>query len=83
MRLQADKKIAEFIKRREIFPNQRILEILENGDIILEMKSAFEPEILGIVSFWIPHISILEPLNLKEKLINNINQFLKKENRCF
>ncbi|NLK66554.1 MAG: WYL domain-containing protein [Campylobacteraceae bacterium] len=79
VKLKADKKISEFIQRREIFPNQRILETLENGDIILEMKSAFEPEILGLVLFWLPHISILEPLYLKEKLIKNLEIYLEKE----
>lgn len=72
-------KIAEFIKRRNIFPNQKILKEFDNGDILLEIKASFEPEILGMISYWLPDISIVKPLYLKEKLIKNLKNYLENE----
>ena len=79
IRLKVDKQIKEFITRRAIFPNQQTIKELEDGDIIIETKASFIPDILGIISYWIPHISILEPLYLKDELLKNIKNYLKKE----
>lgn len=79
IKLKADKSISEFLQRRDVFPNQKILQILDNGDILLETKASFEPDILGIISYWIPHISVIEPLYLKEKLLKNLEIYLEKE----
>lgn len=83
IRLKVDKQIKEFITRRAIFPNQQMIKECEDGDIIIETKASFIPDILGIISYWIPHISILEPLYLKDELLKNIKNYLKKEKQCF
>jgi len=69
--LRVDKKIEYYIKRKKIFPSQEIIK--EDEDyFIVRTFSSFEDELIAIVRYWIPHIKILSPQSLKEKLKNSL-----------
>lgn len=66
--LEIDASVAEYFTRRELLPNQTILKQTLDK-IVLQTKVSYDDEILKIVRYWIPHIKILEPEYLKEKLL--------------
>ncbi len=74
--LEIDAKVSEYFLRRELLPNQTILKKTEDK-LILKTQVSFEDEILRVVRYWIPHIKIVEPQDLQEKLLNELNNYIK------
>ena len=75
--LSVNKEVAEYFKRRKILPNQIIAKELDDGSLEISCKVSFDEEILKLVRYWIPNVHIISPIHLKEKLTNNLKDFLK------
>jgi predicted DNA-binding transcriptional regulator YafY len=74
--LQIDTKLAEYFLRRDILPNQKIIEQTPDR-LIISTEVAYDEEILGIVKHGIPYIKILSPHSLQEKLQNILQNYLQ------
>jgi len=73
--LQIENKAKEYFTRKDILPNQKIIE--ENEDyFIICTKVSYDDEILKLVKYWIPYIKIVEPKYLKEKLNKNLLAYM-------
>lgn len=73
--LQIENEAKEYFTRKEILPNQRILEQNENH-FIISTKVSYDDEILKLVKYWIPYIKIMKPQYLKEKLDTVLKEYL-------
>jgi len=73
--LQIDLEVAEYFLRRELLPQQEVVE-KNASHLILKAKVAYEEEVFRMVRYWIPHIRILEPIELQEKLENSLKSYL-------
>ena len=73
--LQIDAKVAEYFLRRELLPDQTILKHT-NKSLVIKTQVSYEDEILKVVRYWLPHIKIIEPEYLQEKLLNELNLYL-------
>jgi len=74
--LEIDVNIAEYFLRRELLPNQKTIEKTDKA-LIVSTKVAYEDEILRIVRYWMPHIKILSPTQLSDRLKAELSTFLK------
>jgi predicted DNA-binding transcriptional regulator YafY len=74
--LEIDGDVSEYFLRRNIFPNQTIVS-QRGGKLILSTKISYDDEILRIVQYWLPHIKIIEPTHLQEKLNDLLSGYLK------
>ena len=74
--LKVDASVAEYFKRRNILPNQTLVKELEGGGVLVSTKIAFDEEILKIVRYWIPHISVVSPVRLQDELENGLKKYL-------
>jgi len=76
--LQIDISVASYFKRRDLLPNQKILE--ENDKyLLLSTTVSYDDEILRVVRSWIPHIKIIKPLYLNDKLYKELKEFIKQK----
>lgn len=75
--LEVDIDVADYFLRRSLLPHQRVLESTDKK-LVLFTKVAYEEEILKQVRYWIPHITILAPTYLQEKLEESLKKYLKK-----
>lgn len=74
--LDIDASVAEYFLRRELLPHQVVLRQTKEK-LTVQTKVAYEEEILRIVRYWIPHITIVEPVELDEKLREGLNTYLQ------
>jgi len=58
---------------------QKTLEEYEDGSLLISTQMTFEDEVLQLVRAMIPHISIVSPLGLREKLDNSLKLYLAKK----
>ena len=77
-KLKVKKEIAEFFTRRELLPNQKLIEELENGDLVFESQYNVGIQLTSIVKHWLPSIEIIQPVSLKEELLKELKMYLKQ-----
>ena len=75
--LLANKTSAKFFKRRP-FPTQTIHHMYEDGSMEFTVSITHEMEILPILKYWIPHLKVIEPLTLKEKLFQELKLYMQE-----
>lgn len=69
-------QVAYYFQRRKLLPQQVIEKELENGGLIVSSRVSDENQILPLVRYWIPHVRILEPGWLRDKLERDLRVFL-------
>lgn len=74
--LKAEKEVADYFKRRNILPNQVLVKELEDGGVLVSTKVAFDEEILKLIRYWIPHVSVVSPVRLQRELENGLRGYL-------
>jgi len=73
--LDIDVNVRDYFLRKEIFPNKKILENTPTS-FMLSTTVAYDEEILGVVKYWLPHVRILSPQPLREKLSHLLRTYL-------
>ena len=77
VRLFADKSATKYFKRRSL-PTQRIEALHSDGTMEFSIKITHEMEILPIVKYWIPHLYVLEPEDVKEMIQEELKVYIEK-----
>lgn len=75
--LRINASVSEYFLRRDVFPNQTIVDHSDDH-LILSTKVSYDEEILRIVQYWLPHITIIEPTHLHDKLLQTMQGYLTK-----
>lgn len=73
--IQVASAAAPYFLRRNLLPNQELVRKLDDGGLLLACKQVNEMEIVPIVQYWIPHLSIISPGELQDKLLTRIRQY--------
>jgi len=74
--LEIDNKVAEYFLRRKILPNQIILRQTDEK-LLISTKISYDEEILKVAQYWLPHIKIISPIYLHEKLHDLLKRYLE------
>ncbi len=75
--LKVNQTVAPYFQRQALFPNQSIIRQLDNGDLLLECNDINEIEVLPIVKYWLPHITIISPSYLDQKIRDLLTEYLQ------
>lgn len=67
--------VAPYFLRRNLLPNQELVYKSENNELILSCKNIHEFEIVPLVQYWIPHLTIISPSELQGKLLEKLNTY--------
>ncbi len=78
--LKIDSYASQFFKRRKVMVYQKILEEYEDNSILISTQMTFENEVLELVRSMIPHITIVSPYSLQEKLEASLKSYLANKN---
>ena len=71
-------EIAHYFQKRDFLDSQKIQEELDDGSLIVHFTVSHDEDIDNIIKSWLPHIEILEPKRFREKLHNELQEYLKK-----
>lgn len=69
-------EVAPYFLRRNLLPNQELVHKSENNELILSCKNIHEFEIVPLVQYWIPHLTIISPSELQGKMVEKLHQYL-------
>lgn len=68
--------VAYYFQRRKLLPKQEIVKKLESGGLVVSTQISHPNQILPIVRYWIPNISVVEPASLRETLHQELRGYL-------
>ena len=69
---------AYFFTAKKHLKSQEILETKEDGSLLVSYKVTQEMEVEELIKKWIPHVKVIEPLSLKEKIENELRAYLNE-----
>lgn len=75
--LKVNAEIAEHFSQRQIFPEQKIEQIFENGDLLVSSRIAHNDQIKSSIRFWLPHVRVQDPIELQHEIEGDLKRYLK------
>ena len=78
MRLKIAPSAADFFRKKEFFPLQKVIKEYSDGSILLESRLAQFMEAIPTILNWIPDIEVLEPEKLRSEIRSRVEQYLNK-----
>ena len=76
-----DATVSHYFKRRKMFPTQEIKEERPDGSLIVTFRVGHYEAIRNILKSWIPNILILSPADLKDGLMKDVKDWVKKQEK--
>ena len=70
------KVVAFYFKKKKILPTQENLKELENGDLIISFSVSHYEDIDNLIKAWLPHIEIIDPIDYKEQITTELQNYL-------
>ena len=74
--VEVDSIKARFFKLKKFLPSQRVLQTNDDGSLLIAFRVTQEMEMQELVKKWIPHMRVIEPLSLKEKIEDDLRRYL-------
>lgn len=76
--LKASPEVAGYFKRRKLIGNQVIEKELADGSLIISAKVSHDNQILPIVRYWMPSLTIISPESLQTELMQGLKAYLER-----
>ncbi len=76
--LKATPEVAGYFKRRKLIGNQVIEKELADGSLIISAKVSHDKQILPIVRYWMPNLTIISPESLQTELMQGLKAYLER-----
>ncbi|MBU1994367.1 transcriptional regulator [bacterium] len=76
--IKVDKEVAAFFKSREFLQSQKIKKELPDGSLEVSFEISHDEDVDNIIKAWLPHVEILEPKRFRDKLTNELEDYLKR-----
>lgn len=78
VKLQISAEVARYFKLKKFLPSQKILSLLDNGDIIVTYTVTSVWEMVPLCRQWLPHIQVHYPRSLREILLREAQAAVEK-----
>ena len=75
--LNISKDVAKYLKRKPISKSQITESVYEDGSVDISVEITNDMEIIPFVKYWVPHIKVLEPDNIKESINDDLKSYIK------
>jgi predicted DNA-binding transcriptional regulator YafY len=68
---------APYFRRRHLIANQTIVKEADDGSLIISARVGHTNQVLPIVRYWIPHLRLVTPKELKIQLERDLQSYLE------
>ena len=72
--LEVNESVSRYFKLKKFLKSQEIVKTTENA-LIVQFTINDEMELIPLIQRWIPHIKVLEPQSLKDRILKNIKDY--------
>ena len=74
-----DVQVSHYFKRRRMFPTQEIIEERPDGSLVVTFQVGHYEAIRNMLKSWIPNILILEPEDFRGELLQDMKEWIKRQ----
>ncbi|MDN5048576.1 WYL domain-containing protein [Aliarcobacter butzleri] len=78
VQLFIDKEVSRYFLRKPLNKTQRVLKTYDDESVDIELTITNFMEIIPTIQRYIPHIGVIEPDELKSKVKENVEMYLKR-----
>jgi predicted DNA-binding transcriptional regulator YafY len=71
------KEASPYFRSKDFLESQRITKEYDDGSIEVSFEVSHDEDIDNIIKSWLPHITVIEPIRYKDKLVNELQAYLK------
>ncbi|MDD3591868.1 MAG: WYL domain-containing protein [Sulfurovum sp.] len=76
--MQISSTVSKYFIRKPISKSQITESVHEDGSMMVSVEITDDMEIIPFVKYWMPHIRVLEPVRIEERLKKDIENYLNK-----
>lgn len=76
--IKVDSTVANYFLRRALLPEQELTKTCDDGSLIIATTVADDIQILPIIKYWMPHLKIISPEHLHQKILEDIDTYLNQ-----
>ena len=77
VRIKVLEPIAHYFKRKKHLVSQKIIQENSDGSLEISFEVSSEEEVDNLIKAWLPHIIILSPQNMREKVAKELQEYLQ------
>lgn len=74
--IDVDKTKVSFFENKKFLPSQKIVDRLDNNNLLLSFLVTQELEVEDLIKKWLPYLKVIEPISLDEKIKADIKKYL-------
>ncbi|WP_371377690.1 WYL domain-containing protein [Thalassotalea aquiviva] len=78
VKLKVNSSISHYFKRRKILPEQKIVEALPEGSLMITTQVVNQKQVLSLIKCWLPNIYIVSPASMRSALTSELKKYLKE-----
>ena len=75
--IRVQPEVTVFFEERRLFPEQRIEQEAETGELVISCQIRHEMQLLPLVRYWLPYVKIIEPIHFQQKLEQDLQGYLR------
>ncbi|EGT5671252.1 WYL domain-containing protein [Cronobacter dublinensis subsp. dublinensis] len=68
--------ISQYFERRNIFPQQKLINKAQDGTLTLTTKIAHRDQLFSTLRFWLPNVRIISPVAEADAFITQLTQYI-------
>jgi predicted DNA-binding transcriptional regulator YafY len=73
--IQVNREVSRFFKVKKYLASQKIVKEVD-GDLVLSFSINDDMELIPLIKRWIPHLKVLSPDSLKDKIKKELKTYL-------
>lgn len=73
--------VTDTFRLKDYLPSQKIIEEKDDGSLIISYSVSHEEDVDNLVKSWLPDIEVLEPYSFREKITQELHEYLKRIDR--
>lgn len=76
--LQISSEVSKYFTRKPISKSQITESLHEDGSMVVSVEITDDMEIIPFVKYWMPHITVLDPIRIEKTIQKDIENYLNK-----
>ena len=76
--IKVDKEVACYFEAKEFLSSQEIVRKNRDGSIEVKFEISHDEDVDNLIKSWLPHVEILEPKRFRDKLTDELKEYIKR-----
>lgn len=76
--IKVDALVSHYFEAKEFLESQKIIKKHKDGSLEVSFEISHDEDIDNMIKSWLPHVEILKPLRYREKVTNELKEYIKR-----